>query len=93
MTGKQVFIYGLGGADKQYKALAYRFIMDEDISITNIIYNASMLKAKNPSVEAVYAIDNYHGLRRDLMESVTKNSIESCAIFKNILETQGIRII
>lgn len=93
MTGKQVYIYGLGGADKQYKALAYRFLIDEEISVTSIIYEAAMLKARNPSVVAVYAINNYHGLRRDFTESIKKNTVESCAIFKNILETQGIRII
>lgn len=89
---KQVYIYGLGGADKQYKVLAYYFLVDDDISITNILYQAAMLRTRNPSVETVYVIDNYHGLRRDYMESIKKNSIESCAIFKNILETQGIEL-
>ena len=33
MTGKQVYIYGIGGADKQYKVLAYCFVMDEEVTI------------------------------------------------------------
>lgn len=62
---RQVYIYGLGGADKMYKVLAYHFITEEEITITNIVYHASMLKVRNPSVETVYAIDNYPGLRSD----------------------------
>lgn len=51
-----------------------------------------MLKMRNPSVETVYAIDNYHGLRDDFKASMYRSTIESCAIFKNILETQGIQL-
>lgn len=46
---RQVYIYGLGGADKMYKVLAYHFITEEEITITNIVYHASMLKARNPA--------------------------------------------
>ena len=62
------------------------------ITITNIVYQASMLKMRNPSVETVYAIDNYHGLRNDFKASMYRSTIENCAIFKNILETQGIQL-
>ena len=89
---RQVYIYGLGGADKMYKVLAYHFITEEEITITNIVYHASMLKARNPSVETVYAIDNYPGLRNDCKESMYRSTIENCAIFKNILEIQGVQI-
>lgn len=68
------------------------FITEEDITITNIVYQASMLKARNPSVETVYAIDNYPGLRSDCKASMYKSTIENCAIFKNILEMQGVQI-
>lgn len=89
---RQVYIYGLGGVDKMYKVLAYHFITEEEITITNIVYQASMLKARNPSVETVYAIDNYPGLRNDCKASMYKSTIENCAIFKNILEMQGVQI-
>lgn len=89
---RQVYIYGLGGADKMYKVLAYHFITEEEITIANIVYQASMLKMRNPSVETVYAIDNYHGLRNDFKASMYRSTIENCAIFKNILETQGIQL-
>ena len=89
---RQVYIYGLGGADKMYKVLAYHFITEEEITITNIVYQASMLKMRNPSVETVYAIGNYYGLRNDCRASMYRSTIENCAIFKNILETQGVQI-
>lgn len=89
---RQVYIYGLGGADKMYKVLAYQFIVEDEISISNVIHRAFMLKVRNPSVESVYAIDNYRGLCDDCKASMYKSTIENCAIFKNILETQGIRI-
>ena len=89
---RQVYIYGLGGADKMYKVLAYQFIVEDEISISSVIHRAFMLKVRNPSVESVYAIYNYRGLRDDCKASMYKSTIENCAIFKNILETQGIRI-
>lgn len=49
---RQVYIYGLGGADKMYKVLAYHFITEEEITITNIVYHASMLKARNSATAA-----------------------------------------
>lgn len=89
---KQVYIYGLGGAEKQYKCLGYLFLVDDDISITNIINSATLLKARSPSIKRTFVIDNGRNLRRDYLDSIMKNSIESCAVFKNILETQGIEV-
>ena len=89
---KQVYIYGLGGAEKQFKCLGYLFLVDDDISVKNIINAAVTLKAKNPSIERTFVIDNGRNLRKDYLDSITKNTIESCAVFKNILETQGIEV-
>lgn len=66
--------------------------MDDDISVKNIINTAVMLKVRNPSIERTFVIDNGRNLRRDYLDSITKNTIESCAVFKNILETQGIEV-
>lgn len=89
---KQIYIYGIGGAEKQFKCLGYHFLVDDDISIKNIINAAMMLKMRNPSIERAFAIDNGNGLRKEYLESITKNTIESCASFKNTLETEGIEI-
>lgn len=93
MDKKQIILYGLGGADKQYRALTYYCIFEEDISIWNIVHQARTLVFKNPEVKAVYAIDNRHGLRRSYKYSYQKNSIESCIEFKDLLERYGFKII
>lgn len=90
---KQVFLYGIADAADQYRVVRYFCIEDEDVSINNIMYSAQMMKIKNPSIVQVYAMDNRRGLRRDYMESIKKNSIESCAIFKDILEREGLKVI
>lgn len=90
---KRIFLYGMTGAEDQYRVARYFCIDQRDLSIENIIYSAQMMKIKNPSIERVYAMDDRYGLRRDYMESIKKNSIESCAIFKDILEREGLRVI
>ena len=89
---KQVILYGIAGAEKRYKVLRYFAIEEEFISISNIKYCAFIMQDKYPEVKAVYAIDNRHGLRRDYIEAISKDSIESCIEFKDILERDGIKI-
>lgn len=90
---KSVILYGLGGAEKQYRALCYWQIPEEQISIEEIRYQALSMKVKNPSVKMIFAIDNRVGLKGDYIRSYRTNSIESCAIFKDILERGAIRIL
>lgn len=92
-TERQVFLYGLGSVDKKFKVISFRFLDETEVSISNLMYTATVMKNKNGAVESVYAIDNRPGLRRDYAESVKEDSIESCAIFKDILERDGIRLI
>lgn len=89
----QVILYGIAGVENQYRAIRYFIIDAELVSISNIVYQANMLRIKNPTIEHVYVVDNRRGLRRDYVESYKKNTIESCAIFKDILEREGIMII
>lgn len=89
---KQVILYGIAGADKHYCALRYFVIEEEFISITSMRYCAWIMQVKCPEIKAVYAIDNRNGLRQGYMESVKKNTIESCVEFMDILERDGIRI-
>ena len=86
---KQILLYGLSGASDKYRVLAYYCIYEDDISIQRIKAEASWMAINNPSIKHVYAIDNRHGLRGDYIESYKKNSIESCFIFKDILEREG----
>lgn len=89
----KILLYGIGGASKEYAVLRYYAIYeDEPDMIGTIRRTADWMRANNPSIMAVYAISNRRGLRKDYMESIKKNSIESHAIFRDILEREGIKL-
>lgn len=88
----QIMLYGISGAERAYTVLGWFCIYDEYATIQTIRREASILKMYNPSIEHVYAIDNRRGLKREYMESMKKNSIESHAIFKDTLEREGLKV-
>ena len=89
---KNLILYGIGNARYQYRVLRYFYIYDENADGAEIKRIARMMQVVNPSIEHVYLISNRHGLKREFQESIKRNSIESCAIFKDILEREGIKI-
>lgn len=89
---KPVYLYGIAGARDTYRVIRYQVIEEEYVSIDYIKHTAAMMKIKYPSIEHVYVMDQRYGLRRDFMEAFKKNSVESWCIFKDILETEGLKI-
>lgn len=89
---KNLILYGVGNARYQYRVLRYFYVYDENADVAEIKRIARMMQVVNPSIEHVYLISNRHGLKREFQESIKRNSIESCAIFKDILEREGIKI-
>lgn len=89
---KSIFLYGIGGARDQYRVIRYTRIDEPDFSINTLMYEASIMRINYPSIEHVYAVDNRYGLGRTYLESVKKNSIESCAVFKDLIQRTGIEI-
>ena len=87
-----LILYGIGDAKYQYRVLKYFCIYDERIDIAEIKRIARTMQVINPSIEHVYLISNRHGLKREFQESIKRNSVESCVIFKDILEREGIKI-
>ena len=87
-----IILYGIGDARYQYRVLRYFTIYDERADTSEIKRIARMMQVINPSIEHVYIITNRHGLKREFMESTKRNSIESCAIFKDTLEREGIKV-
>lgn len=87
-----IILYGIGDARYQYRVLRYFTIYDERADTSEIKRIARMMHVINPSIEHVYMITNRHGLKREFMESTKRNSIESCAIFKDTLEREGIKV-
>lgn len=89
----KILLYGVGGASKQYAVLRYYAIYeDEPDMIGTIKRTADWMRVNNPSIMAVYAISNRRGLYHDYMEARRHNSIESHAIFRDILEREGIKL-
>lgn len=87
-----IILYGIGDARYQYRVLWYFAIYDERADTSEVKRIARMMQVINPSIEHVYMITNRHGLKREFMESTKRNSIESCAVFKDTLEREGIKI-
>ena len=89
---KSIFLYGIGGAQDQYRVIRYTRIDEPDFSIETLTYEASMMRMRYPSVVHIYAVDNKYGLGRMYLDCVKKNSIESCAVFKDFIQRTGIEI-
>lgn len=87
-----IILYGIGDARYQYRVLRYFAIYDERADTSEVKRIARMMQVINPSIEHVYMITNRPGLKCEFMESIKRNSIESCAIFKDTLEREGIKI-
>ena len=87
-----IILYGIGDARYQYRVLRYFAIYDERADTSEVKRIARMMQVINPRIEHVYMITNRHGLKREFMESTKRNSIESCAVFKDTLEREGIKI-
>ena len=93
-----VYLYGLGGADQMYRVIRYSAVEIDNLVGTNygvirtLKYEATMLRMKYPNIERVFVIDNGRGLARDYTNALKTNTIESHAIFKDILEREGLEL-
>lgn len=85
-----VVIYGIGKAEDNYAVLRYWRMFQEDVSIREIDRSVKYMRADCPGVERVFVIDNYHGLRRDYLETKRMNSYAGWIMFRDILERQGV---
>lgn len=86
-------LYGIAGADKNYQALQY-WCIDKNQLYTLVAINESLERLKkNPCLEKIYLIDNRSGLRYDFNQSLRKPTIENCAVFKDILERDGVFVV
>ena len=90
---KRIYLYGIAGADRNYRIIRYDILNQDVISIRNIIYYSMRMRIKYPTIEHIYAIDSRKGLGGDYLEAIRKNSIESYAVFKDILEREGLLIV
>ena len=89
---KPVFLYGIGGAKDHFRVIRYSRIDEDEVCIETFKYVASIMRMRYPGIEHVFAVDDRPGLRRCYMDTIKKNSIESCVVFRDLMERTGIQI-
>lgn len=92
---KRIFLYGIAGAEDNYRVASYMYIdcEKEEVTIRKLVINATWLKIKNQSIKYVYAIDSSASLAHSYRETVHSNTIENNVLFKSMLEELGLKII
>lgn len=88
----QIYLYGILGASDAYRVARYEVLEGDYISVASMKREAAMMKLRQPNIQHVYAIDQRYGLRRDYVNAFKQCSVESWAIFKDILECEGLQI-
>lgn len=90
---KTIFVYGLGGPEKNFRVLDYRFIKNEFFTVTEVVTITNIMKAVNPTIKEVYMVDNSCNLKKFFNEVVFENSMEGWQCFKDLLRREGIKIL
>lgn len=91
---RRIFVYGIGGADDNYRIVAYQYIK------TNTSYDvihdcrtiAEWLRYRNPTIKYTYAIGESADLARMYKKARKTNSVEDNVCFKLMLEDTGLII-
>lgn len=90
---RKVFLYGIGGARDLYRVIQYVCLDNFELSVTTMRHHAEQMREYNPSIRAVYAVDNRYGLKNEAQTALKRPTIENCVIFKDTIEREGIRIL
>lgn len=90
--GRQLFLYGLAGAEGSYRIVRYCYLEDEAISNSNIKYNAIGLMQRNPTIKHVYMIDNRAGLAKQCHHAMKSGLIDDAVLFRLMLEREGTKL-
>lgn len=88
---RRLFIYGIGGADDNYRIVAYRFIkVNESYDITSDSHSiAAWLRYMNPTIKYAYAIMESADVAQMYKKARKTNSVEDNVCFKLMLEETG----
>lgn len=88
---RRFFVYGIGGADDNYRIVAYQFIKtNESYDITRDAHSvAEWLRYRNPSVKYAYGITESADVARMYKKARKTNSVEDNVCFKLMLEETG----
>lgn len=87
-----IVLYGLAGPDKSYQALQYWRLTKNQPYLLMAIQEGLKRMEQNPCLEKIYLIDERYGLKSDFNLSLRRPSIENCAVFKDLLERDGVLV-
>ena len=88
--GTRTFLYAL---DKEYNILRYGNVSRVWLSIPELINRAKSLKYECPDAIGIYAIENSYDLYELCKRVQKRHLVEDRVVFKDLLETEGIKIL
>ena len=89
---KQLYLYGIGGPEDEFRVIRYREIDQTDLSALTLRYEATDMLMHYRSIRRFFVIDNRPGLARLCAQSIKTRDVEKALIFLDILEKQGLEI-
>lgn len=86
----QTFIYGILGADENYRVARYDRFEDNCFGMADTMFGliGEMLDIY-PSIQRVFVIDGRFALKKAYFEAYKHNTMESWIAFKDYLERNG----
>ena len=92
---RRIFIYGIGGANDNYRIVAYQYIKtNESYDIVRDCRSvAEWMRYRNPSIKYTYAIGESAELANMYKKARKTNTVEDNVCFKLMLEETGLIIL
>ena len=84
-------MYGLMGADKQYRPGKCWIFSKEELSMLSVRHEAEVMR-EFPEIKSVYIVDNRKSIHTAYKYAMRKKTLEANVEFKNLLETYGIEL-
>ena len=89
---RTIYVYGLAGADQQYRVVRYSFFdVEQARDVTEEMHiQAAWLRSHDSAIETVYAVSGGRGLKYIYLDAVKRNTVETNVTFKTFLEQRGV---
>ena len=84
-------MYGLMGADKQYRPGKFWIFSKEELSMLSVRHEAEVMR-EFPEIKSVYIVDNRKSIHTAYKYTMRKKSFDANVEFKGLLETYGIEL-
>ena len=86
---KRVYLYAF---DEVLRIVDTKFLMDDAISIVNMVRTANWMRSQYPQTVAIYAVDNRRGLHSEYLESMKTRDFTKQVEFADTVRREGIRV-